>query len=164
MAQFYWDASGLIKRYFAEVGSDTADAFFDNVPRQDMYSSPIGYTETYSLLVRRFNERVIDLPAFRAAITSLQNETVNDPDLGFLPISDDNTFSSIAIITKHNINATDAAILTMLLAYVRQPGSLHCVLISCDKRLLRAASMEGLTTVNPQWMQATDVSAFLASL
>ena len=60
MAQIYWDASGLIKRYFAEVGSDTADAFFNNVPRQDMFSSPIGYAETYSLLVRRFNEHVIE--------------------------------------------------------------------------------------------------------
>ena len=164
MAQFYWDASGLIKRYFAEVGSDTADALFDLVPRYDMITSPIGYTETYSLLVRRLNERVIDLPTFRVAITSLQNETVNDRDFGFLPISDQTIFGSIAAIAKHNLNATDAAILTMLLAYISQPSSPLVVLVAGDKRLLRAANSEGIANVNPQLMKGTDVPAFLSSL
>jgi hypothetical protein len=67
---------------------------------------------------------------------------------------------------QHNLNATDAAILTMLLDYVQAlpPGSPTCVLVSADKRLLRAADAEGLATLDPEAIPAADVPTMLASL
>jgi predicted nucleic acid-binding protein len=164
MAQLFWDASALIKRYFVEQGSDTVDALFAAIPHQEMCTCPWGYTETYSLLVRRLNEKILNAATFTTAVTALQAEIVTDPDFGILPISENVIFGSTGIIRKHNLNATDAAILTMLLAYLQQAGTPQCVLVASDKRMLRAASAEGLSTLNPQEIAVADIPVLLASL
>jgi hypothetical protein len=67
---------------------------------------------------------------------------------------------------QHNLNATDAAILTMLLEQVPPtvPDSPVCVVIAADRRLLRAADAEGFRTLNPEIFPAAAVPAFLANL
>ena len=87
----FWDASGLAKRYIAEQGSDVADAIFDAVALRDMVSTPWSYAETYAILLRRRNGRVISEAAFVDALTSLQKEVVN-PDFVFLSITDEGAF------------------------------------------------------------------------
>lgn len=91
-------------------------------------------------------------------------EVVQYPDFALLTISDSAIFASIARMRKHNLNATDAAILTVFLDYGRSPGASKCVLVAADKRLLRAADLEGLSTLNPEALPASDVPSFLASL
>ena len=85
-------------------------------------------------------------------------------DFHLLPISDIQVFASAAILRKHNLNATDAAILTTLLEFVTSSGVTDCALVSSDKRLLRAASTEGLATLDPEEVRATDIPALLTSL
>lgn len=75
----FWDASALSKRYFGEVGSETVNALFDQVPMSDMATTPWGYLETYSILVRRFNGGAVDLPTFTAILSALQSETGDSP-------------------------------------------------------------------------------------
>ena len=50
-----WDASGLIKRYIAEIGSETVDAIFAAAPGSQMFVTPWGYLEIYAILRRRYN-------------------------------------------------------------------------------------------------------------
>jgi hypothetical protein len=161
----FWDASALAKRYFPENGSKTVNGLFASVPQDRMTTTPWGYAETYSMLLRRLNSGVLDLPAFTACVTALQSEVVDSGDFGLLPIRDTVVFASISTMRRHNLNATDAAILTMLLEY-RQTlplGDIIC-LVASDQRLLRAATAEGFRTLNPEAIAAADVPAFLAAL
>ena len=164
MALLFWDASALAKRYTAEVGRETANAVFSNRGRHEMASTPWGYAETYSILLRRFNGSVIDGPSFATAVTTLQAEVVNDPDFGLMTITDAVVFSSIAAMRRHNLNATDAVLLMLLLEFSRAPGAPQCIVIASDQRLLRAAQAEGFSILNPETLAAADVPDFLSAL
>lgn len=164
MALVFWDASGLIKRYLAEQGSPTVNALFHHSPALDMASTPWGYAETYSLLLRRLNGGILDLPTWTAQVTSLQTEVVNNPDFVLLPIDSADVFASTGLMRAHNLNATDAALLTTLLRYARAPGAPPCLLVAADRRLLRAARAEGLATLDPEQTAPDAVPGLLAAL
>jgi predicted nucleic acid-binding protein len=166
MALLFWDASALAKRYVTEVGTATVNALFTSTSTHDFATTPWSYAETYSLLLRKLNGGVIDRPMFTTAVTALQAEVVNSPDFRLLSITDATVFASIGIIHQHSLNATDAAILALLLEYtqVLPSGRSGCVVIAADRRLLRAADAEGLKTVDPEALATADVPAFLASL
>ena len=154
----------MAKRYFEEVGSDTVNALFTFSPAPSMATTPWGYTETYAILLRRKNAGVLDAATFSAAADQLRVEVVDKPDFGMLSITDEVVFASLSIIHKHNLNATDAAILAMLLSVLPSPPPTDFVLVAADKRLLRAAEAEGMKTLDPETLSAADVSAFLLSL
>jgi predicted nucleic acid-binding protein len=164
MALFIWDASALAKRYTAEMGRETANALFATIPAADLASTPWGYAETYSIVLRRMNTGVLDAKGFTLAVTALEAEVVNSADFTLFTVTDTAIFRSVAMMRKHNLNATDAAILTVVLEVANSPDAPLCVLVASDKRLLRAAELEGLRTLNPEVMAPTDVPAFLAML
>lgn len=164
MAVLFWDASALAKRYFPEVSSDTVDALFACWPAHTFVATSWGYAETYSILFRRLNGGFLDPAGFTGMVTLLQADVVDSLDFDLLPIGDETIFACIATMQRHNLNSTDAAILTLLLSSVIPSTSSTCVLVASDHRLLRAAQAEGLQTINPQTMPAADVPAFLATL
>src|SRR5262245_24367720 len=111
MVRLFWDASALVKRYFAEDYSDTVDALFDAVGIANMITSPWGYVESYAILVRRQNAGALDIASFNAAVAALQAEVVNHPEFSILPAGDAVLFSCLSLIRRHNLNSTDASIL-----------------------------------------------------
>ena len=163
MALLFWDASALVKRYYAEIGSQTVDLLFANGTGQSMTSTPWGYAETYSILLRRFNGGVIDRVTFTGAVSALQMEVVQNQDFGLLTVTDLHVFSSIETMRRHNLNATDAVLLTLILEVSHSPGVPTCVVVSSDDRLVRAAAVEGLRTLNPETLAPTDVHRVLAA-
>ncbi len=160
----FWDASGLAKRYSIEEGSATVNAIFAQVSHTRMTSTPWGYIETYSLLLRRYNSGILKAVDFTDAVHLLEAEVGANANFALLSVSDDALFASIAVMHKHNLNSTDAAILAMLLRTLPSPVPPDFVLIAADKRLLRAASAEGMKTLDPAALPAPDVPAFLAAL
>lgn len=69
----------------------------------------------------------------------------------------------MSVITKHSINATDAMLLRSALdvvANLRARGD-DLVLVAADRRLLRAAQIEGLLTLNPETQTTADLDALL---
>lgn len=164
MVLLVWDASALAKRYAEEIGSETVDALFSTAPTRSMISTPWGYTETYSILLRRLNGGNIDQMAYSLAVTSLQAEVILGSDFVFLSISDATIFRSITLMAKHNLNATDAAILTTVLEKARTHHAPQYILVATDKRLLRAAELEGLKTINPELLTPQEIHSFWASL
>jgi hypothetical protein len=76
----FWDASALAKRYLVEVGSSTVDAIFTAPRPIEHATTPWGYAEAYSVLLRRHNDgrfdgrtftvatSTADVPAFLAAL------------------------------------------------------------------------------------------------
>jgi hypothetical protein len=161
----FWDASALAKRYGPEPGSATVDAIFSEAHVLEFATTPWGYVEAYSVLLRRHNDGKLDQQAFAEGIRNLQAEVLDSGDFTFLPLDDATIFASPLQMQRHNLNATDAAILTMLLDFVPHlpPGD-RLVLVASDARLLRGASAEGLVTLNPETIAAADVPAFLTGL
>ena len=163
MPTLFWDASGLAKRYVPETGRATALALFVHAPTPQMITTPWGYTETYALLLRKRNGGSLGSSSFAAATSALRNDVIINPSFRLLTVTDAAIIGSIAVIQKHNLNSTDAALLTTFPRYA-QLSSDPCVLIAADQRLLRAAHAEGLAVINPETLPAPDVAAFLAAL
>jgi hypothetical protein len=125
----------------------------------------VGYAETYSVLLRKHNDGRIDFPSFLVAVGALQVEVADSGRFHFLPIDDATIFASPLMLQRHNLNATAAAILTMLLDFVPNlPPGETLVLVASDARLLRAGASEKLVTFNPETVVAADVPAFLTAL
>ena len=116
MVILFWDASALAKRYTPEIGSETVDAFFDATPSQSV-SASINYAEVFSILLRKFNRRAIDLTAFDNGWSSLRADTIYDPDFVLLPVNDAAIYDGLDLMQAYNINSTDATLLTLFLRY-----------------------------------------------
>jgi len=167
MVVLLWDASALAKRYAPEVGSDTVEALFRLVPKLQMVSSSVSYVEIVSILLRKFNRAAIDSVAFHAAKSALRLELINDPAFVLLSINDTAFYGGIALMEAHNLNATDAALLTLFQSYIQTfpPDSgATFLLVAADERLVRTAKFEGLRAINPETLLVADVPAFLAGL
>ncbi|MBV9849050.1 MAG: hypothetical protein JO250_05100 [Armatimonadetes bacterium] len=121
----------------------------------------MGYAETAAILRRKFNGGLLDPLAFQQARLAIENEVLLGLNFGLLTMDDADILSGIALTDRHNINSTDAAILSALGRYVQAqpPAAPTCLLVAADQRLLRAASAEGLRTLNPELIAAADVPA-----
>jgi len=158
----FWDASGLAKYYAEEIGNDTTETLFHQLPVPKMLTTLWGYTETFSLLQRKRNDNRLSNKLFAEAVSRLRTDMIDLPQFHLLTVTNTDLMGSVNFIQRHNINATDAALLATLLRYSRI-SSEACVLVAADKRMLRAARAEGLPIVDPEAMPPGDVPAFLAA-
>lgn len=165
IAVIVWDASALAKRYLPEPGSDVVDALFADITPFRMVATTIGYAETYACLVRARNRGGVNEASFVDAAAHLNDEVLDDLDFAVLSIDDSAILQGIPFINRYNLNATDAAILAVYLRFEHDlpEDRARCVLVSSDRRLLRAAEAEGLKTLNPETMAPADLRAMLAS-
>lgn len=161
MPVVFWDASGLAKRYTDESGRLTVNSIFAEAVPEEMYVTPLGYSETYSILVRKHNSGLLDSRAFWTATNALRSEVIAASGFGLLSITDALIFGSLTLIGTHNINSADAAILATYLQFQRA-SRVPCLLVASDKRLLRAAQAEGLNGLNPEEIAPTDIAGMLA--
>lgn len=156
-----WDASGLVKRYYAEAGQQAVNALFSAVPRGGMAVTPWGYAETYSILLRRRNVGALTPAAFVRASVFLQAEVLGPSSFRILSVADALIFGSLSLMQAHNINSADAAILATFLRFQRSSLG-PCLLVASDKRLLRAAEAEGLPGLNPEEVSAGSLAQQLS--
>lgn len=163
MPTLFWDASGLAKRYALETGSQTASALFAQMPPCQAVTTLWGYTETYALLLRKRNGRLLSPAAFASAASLLRSDVFVQSRFQLLIVTDADILSSITYIQKHNLNSTDAPLLATLLRYAQTTGE-TCVLVAADSRFYRSALAEGLAAINPELLPDAGVPAFLASL
>ena len=164
MAFLLWDASALAKRYLPELGSDTINALFSSGALAGMAVTTMGYAETLSVLSRRRNRGEVTAATFAEAKTLLREEVLDDPAFGLLTLDDISVLDGLPFIERHNLNATDAAILSLFLRLSRSAGfrNRRLILIASDQRLLRAAEAEGLATLNPESVSPDEARAILA--
>lgn len=164
MAIVLWDASGLVKRYFREAGSNTVDAIFQTPAVNQMSVTLWGYAECASILNRKRNSKLINAATYAFSVTSLQQEVLISGQFKVLTIEDEQILAGLPLLVKHNLNSNDAAILATYLRFQQSlpPGSPPCFLVAADQRLLRAAGSEGLRTLNPEGMNAQDTAVRLA--
>jgi predicted nucleic acid-binding protein len=163
MANLLWDASALVKVYVPETGSATAVALFNAVPKAQMATTFPGYAEAHAVLVRKRNQGVLTNSSYQVSVSALEIDVIDDDDFVVLDVPSSAILAGINLIQQHNLNASDAAILATYLLYARILGS-PCLLIASDQRFLRAASAEGLTTLDPETVSPNDAIALLARL
>src|SRR5690349_2649646 len=114
-----------------------------------MVTTVLGYAETYAILLRNRNRGALDARTYRTASSALQSDILDSPDFGVVDVEYSAVLDGIVLVTRHNLNSSDAAILTTFLRYAHGESA-PCVLVTADKRLARAASVEGLHTLNPE--------------
>ena len=157
------DASATVKRFVIETGTSVMKALFDAVTPEELWTTMIGYSETFAILWRRHNGGVINRKTFVAATSSLETIFLRGANV---PLEMDNVsvMKSLGMIQKHNLNSTDAVILTLYLQLLQKLGRKDAVLVTVDHRLLRAAQAEGLATLDPTNFDENDLPEFLANL
>jgi predicted nucleic acid-binding protein len=163
MNSFFLDASALSKRYSLEVGAVLIDHLFNRVARDRLMCLMLGAAEVASVLVRRRNAGRL-LPArFIQGMLNLSAEIVNNPNFNALAADNDLIAAAVPLIEQHSINSTDAVVLRLsldLAAQHRAAGD-DLVLVTSDRRLLRAAQHERLVTFDPETQTQADLDALI---
>lgn len=148
----YFDASAWSKRYSGEHGYVAVDFLFDDPSVGEvaqLASSALSVAEVFSILVRFRNRTSISDQDFSLI---LQRIVADEKDIFWLSIPEDAFRRGIQFILKHSLNATDAALLDVLLNVQNQLRRVNgqVWLISSDKRFLRAANDEGIFCLDPE--------------
>ena len=108
----------------------------------------IGLLEVTSILVRHRNGMRLSPPLFKTAMAQFKAEVIDHSDFRKVSTADALLYASADLITKHNLNATDAVILRAALELqdaLRQDGD-ELILWTADARLIRAAEAENVRT------------------
>jgi len=148
MSIVYLDPSAWVKRYLAEPGSEGMDAIWAELDRGrgQAVCQWLGFTELVWVLQRRRNVGQIDPLAYAAVY---QQFRVDREQVVWVGLSWEQVQASVIWIVKHNMNATDALHLQVALSQ-RALGEEQMYLVSSDRRLVRAAQVEGLVCVDPE--------------
>lgn len=150
---FFWlDASAYAKRYVAEKGTLLVNRLFSRVPLARMVCLFEGAGEVIFVFVRRRNEGEITTTFFNQVRQHFETEFIDRGEVGQVFPTETQITASWELIDQHSINSTDAILLQCALDRVnglRANGD-NLVLVSSDKRLLRASQNEGLLTFDPE--------------
>ncbi|MDE0482104.1 MAG: type II toxin-antitoxin system VapC family toxin [Candidatus Poribacteria bacterium] len=155
MNYFWLDASAIIKHYISETGTPEMNYFFAHVPLFQMYCLLNGIGEVISIFVRHKNDdkyRNVTKTLFNQLKQQFENEFIYRNEVELVLATEDQITDSWELIEKHSINSTDAIILQCALDLandLRSDGH-RLVLVSSDKRLIRAAKGERMLTFDPE--------------
>lgn len=101
---FYFDASGLAKRYSIEVGTPLVNYLFANVTSNRMMCLTIGACEVVWIFVRKKNRGDITSAAFNQAMADFQTEVINAAGFTLISAEDELVIASFELIEKHSIS------------------------------------------------------------
>ena len=151
MNRFILDASALVKRYVPEAGAPLLDYLFDRADVARLTCLTIGALEALSVIVRARNGGRISADVADRGVAGLHWEVLLGPTHAVHP-DEDAVLAAAPLIETHNINSTDAVLLRVALdarATMRLAGD-DLVLLTSDRRLVRAAKQKGLVVFDPE--------------
>jgi predicted nucleic acid-binding protein len=158
------DASALVKRYVPVAGSKTVDALFGVFPTSSFHTTLWSYSETYSFLCRKRNDRKISDKFFHEVEARLDLELLNNTLIHFLSVDDRAVLSGLNLIRRHNLNSNDAVLLAVLLDSIPQMDLKdRLLLVTADKRLAHAAAVEGLRVLYPEDVTEDEIDSLFGS-
>ena len=151
---FWFDANAFAKRYVVEDGTQLINYFFENVSTSRMLCLVDSLNEVYAVVAKKLRKPDGGLiqPDHDQAIEKFEAEVVNHAEVVKLEATPNQKIAARKLIAAHAINSSDALILQCALDEVdnlRTAGG-DLVLVSSDKRLMRAAEDERLKTFNPE--------------
>lgn len=152
MTWFYFDANALAKRYSREAGTDLVNELFRQVALTQMTCLTLSIVEVMSILVRKKNDGRLAMTTFDQAMTNFRKEVIDAKAFAKATINDSLVMSALSFVAKHNINSTDAVILRSVLNMKEKLDATgdQLVLLSSDKRLIKAAKIENVDVFDPE--------------
>jgi len=162
---FYFDANALVKRYSTETGTELINELFRGVSVTQMTCLTLSVLEVMSILVRKKNDGRLSPIAFDQAMINFRSEVINSKEFAKAAINDILVMSAFAFIAKHSINSTDAVILRSVLNLKNELDTTgdQLVLLSSDKRLVKAARNENAIVFDPEVETLTSLQQLLAT-
>lgn len=151
MLYVYVDPSALVKRYHQEPGTKLFNKIFVKLQssKQTALTSVWSIAETIAVLHRVKNQLDLLEEEWNHILATVIEEIRT---FWFLEVTDERVLWSIPYALTHNLNSSDALHLkTVLDVKSAVAGATDRVLlVACDKRLVRAAHIEGISTLNPE--------------
>lgn len=162
---FYIDANALVKRYHREKGTDQIDTLFDTLierkPKR-LISSIWSIPEVIATLNRKKNEGKIDSASLKNIIANLLNEV---DMLDSITLDEERVLGSIPLIMEHNLNSADALHLSAIKEAKEIAEYIEgiVIVVTSDKRLLKAAEGEDFQTLNPEESEFSTINELIGS-
>ncbi|MFM9905132.1 MAG: type II toxin-antitoxin system VapC family toxin [Pyrinomonadaceae bacterium] len=150
MIYFYFDTSGLAKRYINEIGSAWVKHICSFATGNVVFVSEITSVEITSAITRRSRSGTLNIADAAAALDRFEADLLNEY------ISLEATSACFAearsLVKKYGLRGYDAVQLAVALSLNLsqvQTGLPVVTFVSADNELLDAAKSEGLTVENP---------------
>ena len=162
---FYIDSSALVKRYHKEKGTDLVDALLDFLLAKKpthLITSMWAIPETIATLNRKKNEGKIEATQLIDILANLLTEI---DIFDTITVDEERILGSIPYITMHNLNSSDA----LHLSAIKEAGEIAkyvegtIIVITSDKRLLKASEDEGFKALNPEEVEMNIINELLGS-
>ena len=149
MPVLFWDTSALVKKYFAEVGSETVQVLL-GAPGHFHNIAPLTLAEVSSAIVRRAN------PDQATELLAAFDEDVRPGGLvNVLEFPDDIFGRAVELVRRHRLRGCDALQLVAAVAWavafreLEDVGEQDYLFVCADDALNVAARAEGLAVINP---------------
>src|SRR5262249_709497 len=134
-----------------------------NVPAERLMCLNLGMLEVISVFVRRSNAGLLTSSELNQALTDFRTEVMDAVPFAKVVLTGPTVLAAIPLIQTYSVNSTDALVLRSALdagVTLRAAGN-DLVLVSSDKRLVKAAQAEGLRTFDPETQTQADLDALL---
>ena len=167
MNYFYLDASAYVKFYYPEPGSDAVEALVNALPARHarrLVVTSMTIAETLAVLNRRRNELRMPDSEYERVVARLL------ADIAFFThwrVHDEDLLNATVLVPVHNLNASDALHLHTALRLdriLRRTRQDRVVLVASDRRLLRAADVEGLIPLDPETATLQEIQALVTPI
>lgn len=150
MAAFFFDSSGVVKRYVSERGSNFVDGSADLKSGNVVLLSRITRVEVAAAIARRLKSRSITATDAQNTLLAFQHDLTNN----YFTVEVAPVLLSIAagLATKHALRGYDAVQLAAALETNDEGianGLPPLTIVSADTDLNTAARAEGLNVENP---------------
>ena len=169
MNYFWLDANAIVKQYVPETGTPLINYLFTRVSLNQIFCLFDSIGEVYSAIARKANNAEITITAYNQAIQQFEMQFIRGGDVKKVNATENQKFAAWQFIgahpSAHNINTTDAHILRCALDKadeLRTAGD-DLILVSSDRRLLRAAKKERLLTFDPENDTQIDLDVLINS-
>ena len=150
MAAYYFDASAIVKRYVAEVGTGTVQTLLDPAASHDIYIAIVGAAEVAAAIARRGRSGNQLTDEASEAIRRFQEDCASRWTI--IEITPDLMSEVIRLVQSHLLRGYDAVHLAAALQANRirqEEGLSELILVSSDQQLNAAAIAEHLTVLDP---------------
>ncbi len=150
MTDYFFDSSGLMKRYAKEVGSAWVESITDLSSGNTIFIAEITQVEVTAAIARRLRGKLLDVTAATLAFGRLQHD-VEDEYL-LLEVSSEVLHQAIDLVKKHFLRCYDAVQLAVAVKTNQGNASFGLppiIFVSADNELNDAAQAEGLAVENP---------------
>ncbi|MCA9972144.1 MAG: type II toxin-antitoxin system VapC family toxin [Anaerolineales bacterium] len=150
MTTYYFDTSGLIKRYVTETGSGWVWRLFSPEFDHFFLTSRLTMPEIYSALARRLREGSVSAAAYSSNLQVFQRDSTTT--YRYIELTMDVVNLSRDLLAQHALRASDAVQLASALGANRllvTGGLAPLVFVAADERLLAVARAEGMAGENP---------------